>query len=358
MLNTGKLAGKTLYITGASRGIGKAIALKAAADGAKIVIAAKTADPHPKLPGTIYTAAEESQLKPQSAFLSGKLKLEGDLSKAMSFEKLMKSMRSYHTKAGSTYTIRRNYSGVSTEVPTYTNVPQVFDRIKEVASLDTVQKVNAAYVFDVEGEGKYFVDLKNENGVIGKQEISEESIPDVTISISQENFLKLFNRQLKPATAFMTGQLKLSGDLSKAMALEAIMKASRAEFHTSAFMRGGLVFSSVPEIFERIGKVASAEIVSKVKATYIFVVEGEGKYFIDFKSGDGEVGSGDPPSGKADVTIKMKSDNLLKLFNRELSPASAFMTGKINVSGDLTKALTLEAVMKAIADKRSEEGGA
>nr|ACO11251.1 Hydroxysteroid dehydrogenase-like protein 2 [Caligus rogercresseyi] len=59
MLNTGKLAGKTLYITGASRGIGKAIALKAAADGAKIVIAAKTADPHPKLPGTIYTAAEE-----------------------------------------------------------------------------------------------------------------------------------------------------------------------------------------------------------------------------------------------------------------------------------------------------------
>ncbi|KAM4710262.1 hydroxysteroid dehydrogenase-like protein 2 isoform 1-T2 [Discoglossus pictus] len=57
--NTGKLAGCTLFITGASRGIGKAIALKAARDGANVVIAAKTADPHPKLPGTIYTAAEE-----------------------------------------------------------------------------------------------------------------------------------------------------------------------------------------------------------------------------------------------------------------------------------------------------------
>lgn len=57
--NTGKLAGKTLFITGASRGIGKSIALKAAKDGANIVIAAKTAKPHPKLPGTIYTAAEE-----------------------------------------------------------------------------------------------------------------------------------------------------------------------------------------------------------------------------------------------------------------------------------------------------------
>ncbi|MBS2013844.1 MAG: NAD(P)-dependent oxidoreductase [Deltaproteobacteria bacterium] len=53
------LKGKTLFITGASRGIGKAIALRAAQDGANVVIAAKTADPHPKLEGTIYTAKEE-----------------------------------------------------------------------------------------------------------------------------------------------------------------------------------------------------------------------------------------------------------------------------------------------------------
>jgi citronellol/citronellal dehydrogenase len=53
------LAGKTLFITGASRGIGLAIALRAARDGANIAIAAKTAEPHPKLVGTIYTAAED-----------------------------------------------------------------------------------------------------------------------------------------------------------------------------------------------------------------------------------------------------------------------------------------------------------
>jgi citronellol/citronellal dehydrogenase len=53
------LAGKTLFITGASRGIGLAIALRAARDGANIAIAAKTETPHPKLAGTIYTAAEE-----------------------------------------------------------------------------------------------------------------------------------------------------------------------------------------------------------------------------------------------------------------------------------------------------------
>ena len=59
MSQSAGLAGKTLFITGASRGIGLAIGLRAARDGANVVIAAKTADPHPKLPGTIYSAAEE-----------------------------------------------------------------------------------------------------------------------------------------------------------------------------------------------------------------------------------------------------------------------------------------------------------
>lgn len=53
------LAGKTLFISGGSRGIGLAIALRAARDGANVTIAAKTSEPHPKLPGTIHTAAAE-----------------------------------------------------------------------------------------------------------------------------------------------------------------------------------------------------------------------------------------------------------------------------------------------------------
>ena len=55
------LAGKTLFVTGGSRGIGLAIAKRAAKDGANVVLAAKTADPHPKLEGTIFTAAEECE---------------------------------------------------------------------------------------------------------------------------------------------------------------------------------------------------------------------------------------------------------------------------------------------------------
>src|SRR3954447_8435163 len=53
------LAGKTMFISGASRGIGLAIATRAARDGANIVLLAKTGEPHPKLAGTVFTAAEE-----------------------------------------------------------------------------------------------------------------------------------------------------------------------------------------------------------------------------------------------------------------------------------------------------------
>src|SRR5579875_3828415 len=55
----GSLAGKTMFISGASRGIGLAIALRAARDGANVALLAKTAEPHPRLEGTIYTAAEQ-----------------------------------------------------------------------------------------------------------------------------------------------------------------------------------------------------------------------------------------------------------------------------------------------------------
>jgi citronellol/citronellal dehydrogenase len=59
MASTSTLSGKTLFITGASRGIGLAIGLGAARKGANVAIAAKTAEPNPKLPGTIFSAAKE-----------------------------------------------------------------------------------------------------------------------------------------------------------------------------------------------------------------------------------------------------------------------------------------------------------
>jgi citronellol/citronellal dehydrogenase len=58
-MTTGTLAGQTILMSGGSRGIGLAIALRAASDGANLVLLAKTGDPHPKLEGTIYTACAQ-----------------------------------------------------------------------------------------------------------------------------------------------------------------------------------------------------------------------------------------------------------------------------------------------------------
>jgi citronellol/citronellal dehydrogenase len=75
------LAGKTLFISGASRGIGLAIALRAARDGANVALVAKTAEPHPKLEGTVYTAAEQIEAAGGSA-----LPIVGDIRDAEQVE--------------------------------------------------------------------------------------------------------------------------------------------------------------------------------------------------------------------------------------------------------------------------------
>src|SRR3954469_15745091 len=74
------LSGKTMFISGASRGIGLAIAKRAAADGAKIALIAKTAEPHPKLPGTVYTAAKElEEAGGQALPIVGDIREEGSV---------------------------------------------------------------------------------------------------------------------------------------------------------------------------------------------------------------------------------------------------------------------------------------
>ena len=124
--------------------------------------------------------------------------------------------------------ISRNYGDAPP--PLYTSVPQVFERIKAIASADMVKKVNACYVFELEGaNGKYYIDFKEGDGQVGEGDVPNKPDgyrPDVKITMNNENMLKMFNGELKPASAFMTGKLKLSGDLSKALALESILTAA------------------------------------------------------------------------------------------------------------------------------------
>ena len=83
-MTPGTLAGKTILMSGGSRGIGLSIALRAAADGANVVLLAKTAEPHPKLEGTVYTAAEQIEAAGGRAVpVPGDLRSDADVERAV-----------------------------------------------------------------------------------------------------------------------------------------------------------------------------------------------------------------------------------------------------------------------------------
>ena len=78
------LAGKTLFMSGGSRGIGLAIAKRAAVDGANVALIAKTAQPHPQLPGTVFSAAEEIEAAGGKALpIVGDIRFEESVNEAV-----------------------------------------------------------------------------------------------------------------------------------------------------------------------------------------------------------------------------------------------------------------------------------
>lgn len=102
-------------------------------------------------------------------------------------------------------------------------VLQVFAQIEGFLSSELVDKTKAVYAFEVTGDeaGKWFIDLKNGAGACGKGEAP--TTPDATFIMDGKNFFKMFSGSLKPATAFMTGKMKISGDMGKALKLEQLM---------------------------------------------------------------------------------------------------------------------------------------
>jgi putative sterol carrier protein len=102
------------------------------------------------------------------------------------------------------------------------NIAALFGKIKSIPSADLVAKVNAVYQFNVKGSeaGVWYCDLKNGSGKVGK---GEAASPDAILSMDARNFYDMFTGKIKPASAFMTGKMKITGDLQKAMKLEKLM---------------------------------------------------------------------------------------------------------------------------------------
>ncbi|KAL0893314.1 hypothetical protein ABMA27_014906 [Loxostege sticticalis] len=423
--NTGKLAGRTLFITGASRGIGKAIALKAAKDGANVVVAAKTAEPHPKLPGTIYTAAEEIEA------IGGKaLPVIVDVRDE---KQVQKAVDEAVKKFNGIDILVNNASAISltgtaqTDMKRYDLMHNINTRGTFLASklcLPVLKAsdhahilnlspplnmnphwfaVHVAYTMAKYGMSMCVLGMSEEfkpynigvNALWPKTAIATAAIemltgdtstsrkPDIVSDAAYVMLCKdpkkytgvfaidedvLMEAGIKDMTPYAcdpknADNLLLDGFLGDPHAGQhhafTIAAQSVRRYHTSARRykeekadAGAASGGQIPQLFDSISKILSADLVKKTQAVYQFNVKGkeEGVWHLDLKNGDGACGQGEPKNAP-DATLTMDSKNFTEMFAGKLKPATAFMMGKLKISGDLQKAMKLEKMMKSLKSK-------
>ncbi|XP_034112402.1 hydroxysteroid dehydrogenase-like protein 2 [Drosophila albomicans] len=405
MINSGKLAGRTLFITGASRGIGKAIALKAARDGANIVVAAKTAEPHPKLPGTIYTAAEEIEKAGGRAHPC--------IVDVRDEQQVRTAVKEAVAKFGGIDILINNASAISltstpdTDMKRYDLMHHINTRGTFLVSkecLPYLEKSNHAHILNIspplDMKSKWFsphvaysmakygmsmcvLGMSEEfrsrgiavNALWPRTAIYTAAIEMLTgpdsaswsrkPEIMADAAYAILSREPKQST----GQFFVDDEVLESVGIKdltdyACVRENADKLMLDFFLEapageavvGGAPAAAgdakIPQLFKKIESLLSAEIVSKTQAVYQFNINGaeEGIWFLDLKNGTGACGTGAPPVA-ADATLTMNSNNFFDMFSGKLKAAPAYMSGKLKISGDFQKALKLEKLMKALKSK-------
>lgn len=105
------------------------------------------------------------------------------------------------------------------------SIASIFAKMENYITPEVLEKTGATFQFNVKGEetGTWFLDLKNAPGKAGKGKPDFE--PDATMTMDSKDFFNMLSGQLKPANAFLSGKLKISGDMRKAMKMEKLMSA-------------------------------------------------------------------------------------------------------------------------------------
>ncbi|XP_064555323.1 hydroxysteroid dehydrogenase-like protein 2 [Drosophila montana] len=406
MINSGKLAGRTLFITGASRGIGKAIALKAARDGANIVVAAKTADPHPKLPGTIYTAAEEIEKAGGRAHPC--------IVDVRDEQQVRTAIQEAVAKFGGIDIVVNNASAISltttpdTDMKRYDLMHQVNTRGTFLVSkecLPYLEKSNHAHILNISPplsmKAKWFAphvaytmakygmsmcvlgmaaEFRDRgiavNALWPRTAIHTAAIEMLTgpdsaswsrkPEIMADAAYAILTREPKQ----FTGEFFVDDEVLESVGIKDLtdyacvrenadklmddffLEPKNAPADGAAAPAADSGDDKIPQLFKKIESLLSAEIVSKTQAVFQFNISGakQGTWFLDLKNGTGACGTGAPPA-TPDATLTMNSNNFFDMFSGKLKAAPAYMSGKLKISGDFQKALKLEKLMKALKSK-------
>lgn len=413
--NTGRLAGCTLFITGASRGIGKAIALKAAKDGANVVIAAKTAEAHPKLPGTIYTAAAEIEAAGGKALPcvvdvrdenqindavqqavekfggidilvnnASAINLTGTLETPMKKVDLMMGINLRGTYLTSKLCIphllkSKNPHILNLSPPLNLN-PMWF---KNHTAYTIAKYGMSMCVLGMAQEYKGSIavnalwprtaiqtaamDMLGGSGV-GKQCRKVEIMADAAYAIFS-----------KP-TSF-TGQFVIDDDILKKEGIkdfdvyavepghpllpdffldenpEELVKQMEEHGATPVFKSGKSSADSaaagpIAETFNVIKGILNADLVKTTQGVYKFDLAGEhAGVWYLDLKNDAGSAGSGEPPVKADVVMTMDSADFIKMFSGKLKPTMAFMSGKLKIKGDMGLAIKMEKMMAMMKSK-------
>lgn len=415
MINTGKLAGRTIFITGASRGIGKSIALKAAKDGANIVIAAKTAEPHPKLPGTIYTAAKEIEqaggkalpcivdVRDETQVVSAvenavntfggidvvinnasAISLTGTLQTDMKKYDLMNnintrgtflvskiclpylkksanphivnispplSMKPIWFKNHVAYTISKFGMsmcalGMAEElredgIAVNAVWPKTAIHTAAIEMLSGPSSSSFSRKPEIMGDAVYALICKDSRSITGQFLIDE-------ILLKNEGITDFANYACDPANK---DKLMLDFFVEENLDLQDEMKIITMQTNVTT-QHANKSNAKIAQIFTAIEANLNNELVNKTGAIFQFNVKGDeaSTWFLDLKNGNGSVGKGEP-THPPDAVLTMDSQNFFAMFSGKLKPASAFMMGKLKISGNLQKAMKLEKLMYNLKSK-------
>lgn len=416
--NLGKLSGRTVFITGASRGIGKAIALKCARDGANIVIAAKTVIPHPKLPGTIYTAAKE---------------LEEAGGKCLPCEV---DIRDEDQVKNAVEAAVKQFGGIDILINNASAINLTGTEDTPMKKYDLMNGVNARGTFLCskyciphlrKGKNPHILNISPPLNMTSKwfknhvaYTMAKYGMTMCALGMSEE--LKadgIAVNTLWPRTAIFTAAMEMLGgggkevanqcrkpDIMADAAYAILLKGSKeftgnfliddevlkkegiTNFDDYSYVKGATLLNdfflddtenpekfpdlkltafnvpqkpaaksansasfSDPELnktFTAIKSLVSEDLVKSVGGFFLFDLKGAGSLYLDLKNSPGSTGIGSPPEGsKPDVTMILSKDDFVKMFAGQLNATSAFMTGKLRIKGDLGMAMKLDKLMKS-----------
>uniref|UniRef100_A0A8P4JVJ2 Hydroxysteroid dehydrogenase-like protein 2 n=1 Tax=Dicentrarchus labrax TaxID=13489 RepID=A0A8P4JVJ2_DICLA len=372
-------AGRTLFITGGSRGIGKAIALKAARDGANIIIAAKTAVPHPKLPGTIYSAAEEVEAAGGKA-LACIVDIRDE-------QQIGEAVQKAVDKFGGIDILVNNASAISLTGTLETPMKKV-DLMLGINLRGTYLTSKMVLPHLLKGHNPHILNLSpplNLNPVWFKNHtaytMAKYGMSMCVLGMAEEFRGQIAVNALWPKTAIQTAAMDMLGgdgigkqcrttdiidytghflvdeDVLKEQGVqnfdqyavqpghpllpdfflddapETLVKKMEEHGATPAFKPPPPSSGPIESTFDAIRGVINEDVVKTTQGIYQFDLSGDHK----------ARGPGQPV--KADVIMAMDSSDFSKMFAGELKPTMAFMSGKLRIKGDMTLALKLEKLM-------------